>query len=109
MFRGWPGSILTIVLSAALLAAHGNATHVTGTVSAIDGNHVTVNTVEGKSTMVMLEKTTKYFTGSKAAAKAADLKIGTRVVIDARMDTKMKMLKAEEVRIGVSTPVKAQK
>jgi len=30
------------------------------------------------------------------------LKVGTRVVIDAKMDEKMKMYTAEEVRIGVA-------
>ena len=39
--------------------------------------------------------------GTKAAA-AADVKIGTRVVIDAKMNEKMKMYTAEEVRIGVA-------
>ena len=100
-------SLLALVISTTLMFAHGNATHIIGTVSAIDGNHVTVKTQEGKSEMVMLEKTTKYLNGSKPAALDA-LKVGTRVVIDAKMDPKTKMYSAEEVRIGVATPAKAE-
>jgi hypothetical protein len=72
-----------------------------GTVKAIEGNHVTVQLQNGKTEMVMLQKTTKYLTGSKAA-KAEDMRVGTRVVIDAKMDQKMKMYAAEEVRIGIT-------
>jgi hypothetical protein len=100
-------SLLALVISTTLMFAHGNATHIIGTVSAIDGNHVTVKTQEGKSEMVMVEKTTKYLNGSKPAALDA-LKVGTRVVIDAKMDAKTKMYSAEEVRIGVATPAKAE-
>src|SRR5262245_26890438 len=99
-------TILTILISATLLMAHGDATHIMGTVTAIDGSHLTVMTQAGKSEMVMLEKGTKYLNGAKAATPA-DLKVGTRVVIDAKMDPKMKMYSAMEVRIGVATPVKA--
>src|SRR5437867_1560023 len=102
MFKRLIGSALTVLVSAALLFAHGDATHIMGRVSAVDGVHVIVKTQEGKSEMVMLQRTTKYMTGSKAAT-AADLKVGTRVVIDAKMDEKMKMYKAEEVTIGVAT------
>jgi exosome complex RNA-binding protein Rrp42 (RNase PH superfamily) len=98
-------SALTVFISAALLLAHGNATHIMGTVTAIDGNHVTVKTQDGKSEMVMLEKVTKYLIGSKSAT-VADLKVGTRVVVDAKMDEKMKMYKAEEVKIGAAPAAK---
>jgi hypothetical protein len=95
--------IVTILVSTGLVLAHGNATHIMGTITAINGGHVTVKTQDGKSEMVMLEKTTKYLAGSKAAT-LADLKVGTRVVIDAKMDQKMKMYSAEEVRIGAAAP-----
>jgi hypothetical protein len=99
-------SALTLVVSAALLLAHGNATHVMGTVTANDGTHVTVKTQDGKSETVMLQKTTKYLTSSSKAAAASDVKVGIRVVIDANMDAKTKMLMADEVRVGVSTAAK---
>jgi nitrate reductase NapAB chaperone NapD len=44
--------------------AHGTHVHkVMGTVSAIDGNHVTVKTTDGKTVMVMLDAKTKIMQG----------------------------------------------
>lgn len=97
--------LFTLLLSVGLLWAHGDATHIMGTITAIEGDHVTVKTQDGKSEMVMLSKTTKYFIDKKAA-KATDLKVGSRVVVDAKMDPKMKMYSALEVKIGIATPVK---
>jgi hypothetical protein len=94
---------LTILMSTALLLAHGDATHIMGTVTGIQGDHATIKLQDGKSEMVMFTKTTKYLLGEKATTKA-ELKVGRRVVIDAKMDEKMKMYMAEEVRIGVADP-----
>ena len=94
-------SITMILMSALVLFAHGDAEHVMGTISAIQGDHVTVKLQDGKTQMVMLGKDTKYFNGEKKAKKE-DVKVGTRVVIDAKMDTKMKMLLASEVKLGVT-------
>ena len=92
-----------MLISAGLLLAHGDATHIMGTVTAVQGDHATIKLQDGKSEMVMFTKTTKYLNGAKPATKA-DLKVGTRVVIDAKMDEKMKMYMAEEVKIGVTSP-----
>ena len=97
--------LFAVLISAGLLLAHGGNTHIMGTVTAIEGDHVTVKTQDGKSEMVMLGKTTKYFIDKKSA-KAADMKVGSRVVVDAKMDTKMKMYSALEVKIGVATAAK---
>jgi len=94
---------LTVLMSTGLLLAHGDATHIMGTVVAVQGDHVTVKLQDGKSEMVMFDKATKYLVGTKAMTRA-DLKVGTRVVIDAKMDEKMKMYRASEVQIGVTTP-----
>ena len=94
---------LTVLMSGALLFAHGDATHLAGTVTAVSKDTVTVKLQNGKSEVVMLEKVTKYLNGAKPAT-AADLQVGARVVIDAKMDEKMKMFKAEEVKIGVAAP-----
>ena len=40
-------------------------------------------------------------------AKKEDVKVGARVVIDAKMDTKMKMLFAEEVKLGATATKEA--
>jgi hypothetical protein len=63
---------------------------------------------DGKTQMVMFNTATKYLNGEKAAKKT-DVKVGTRVVIDAKMDEKMKMLVATEVRIGVTETSGSQK
>jgi hypothetical protein len=107
MFKRGITFALAFVYSAALLFAHGNATHIIGTVTAVDANHVTVKTQDGKSETVRLEKGTKYQSGSNAAGTVADLKVGVRVVIDAKMDEKKKEYTAEEVRIGTATASKS--
>jgi ABC-type Fe3+-hydroxamate transport system substrate-binding protein len=92
---------LSIVLFAALAIAHGDATHLMGTVTAVTADTVTIKDSAGKSVVVMLPKTTKFLQNKKAVAKD-DLKLGARVVIDAEMDAKMKMYSAEEVQIGAA-------
>ncbi len=101
MFRHFIACSLTILTSSVLLLAHGDATHIMGTITAVQGDHVTIKQQDGKSVMVMMGKTTKYLKAEKTAT-GAELKVGTRVVIDAKMDEKMKMFAAEEVRIGVA-------
>lgn len=102
MFKKTLAVSMTILMSALVLFAHGDAEHVMGTISAIQGDHVTVKAQDGKTqTMVMLGKDTRYFNGDKKAKKE-DVKVGARVVIDAKMDAKMKMLLAEEVKLGVT-------
>jgi hypothetical protein len=97
---------LTALLFTGLLLAHGNATHLMGTVTAVGKDTVTIQDKDGKSVVVTLEKTTKYFKNKKAAT-IADMTVGTRVVIDAEMDQKTKMYTAEEIQVGTidtSTP-----
>jgi len=83
------------------LLAHGNATHLMGTVTAVGKDSVTIQDKDGKSVVVTLEKDTKYFKSKKPAA-AADMKVGTRVVIDAEMDQKTKKYSAEEINLGTA-------
>ena len=89
--------LLTIVLFAGLLHAHGDP--IMGTVTAVANDSITVKDKDNKSVMIMLEKGTKYLMNEKPAKKT-DLKTGVRVVIDAHMDAKTKMYSAEEVSIG---------
>jgi hypothetical protein len=96
---------LTILLFATLVHAHGDATHLMGTVTAVGTDTVTIKDKNGKSVVVMLEKTTKYLQNKKVVTKAG-MKIGSRVVIDAKMDEKMKMYTAQEVEVGVVVPAK---
>ena len=89
--------LLTIVLFAGLLHAHGDP--IMGTITAVTNDSITVKDKDNKSVMIMLEKGTKYLLNEKPAKKT-DLKTGVRVVIDAHMDAKTKMYSAEEVSIG---------
>ena len=89
------------LLCTTLIFAHGDATHLTGTITAIEGDHVQIKDQAGKSVVVMLQKTTKFIKADKPSTKS-ELKVGTRVLIDAKMDEKMKMYAAEEVTIGVT-------
>jgi len=91
--------LLTIVLFAGLLHAHGDP--IMGTVTAVTSDTFTIKDKDNKPVVIMLEKNTKYLINDKPAKKA-DLKTGVRVVIDAHMDTKMKMYSAEEVNIGTA-------
>jgi hypothetical protein len=92
---------ITLLFVTGLLLAHGNATHLMGTITAVGKDTVTIQDKDGKSVVVMLGKTTKYLKDKKPAS-AADLKVGTRIVIDAQMDQKMKMYSAEEIQLGAA-------
>ena len=91
--------LAAVLLCAGLLLAHGDP--VLGTVTAVTNDTFTITGKDNKPVIIMLEKSTKYLMNDKAAKKT-DLKPGVRVVIDAHMDTKMKMLSAEEVNIGTA-------
>jgi len=95
--------LVTIALFAGLLLAHGDP--IMGTVTAVTDNNFTVNDKDNKSVVIMLEKGTKFLMNEKPAKKT-DLKVGSRVAIDAHIDSKMKMLAAEEVKIGAAAPAK---
>ena len=96
-------SLIAVVLCAGLLLAHGDP--IMGTVTAVTNDTFTITGKDNKPVTIMLEKSTKYLVNDKAAKKT-DLKPGVRVVIDAHMDTKMKMLSAEEVNIGTAAEKK---
>ena len=90
-------SLLSVVVFVGLLFAHGDP--LMGTVTAVGTDTLTIKDKADKAVVIMLEKTTKFLVNDKAGKKS-DLKVGSRVVIDAHMDTKMKMYIAEEVNIG---------
>src|SRR5437016_5207460 len=101
MFKRLVICSLGILISAALVLAQGEASHLMGTVTAVKPDTVTIKMQNGKSETVMLEKTTK-FTKNDKPAKASDLKVGESVMVSAKMDTKMKMYTAQEVMLGAS-------
>jgi len=99
MRKSWVISLTAVLLMTTLLIAHGAP--IMGTVTAVGADSITVTDKAGKTIVIALEKTTKYLKDKKAATMA-DIKVGTRVVIDAHMDEKTKSYKAEEVQIGAA-------
>ena len=63
-----------------LAFAHGGGTHIMGTVTDLDAQHVVVKTKAGKTQSVVVNEQTKYRKGETAAA-SGDLKVGDRVVV----------------------------
>jgi len=77
--------------------AHGNAKHVMGTVESVAAQSITVKTTAKTTETITLSPQTKFIR-SGAAAKAADLKKGERVVVE--VETVNGRLQAESVRFG---------
>src|SRR3989442_4007165 len=99
MFRRVMACLAAVLMFAGLILAQAGTTNPMGTVTAVKPDTVTIKMQDGKSEMVMLEKTTKYTKDDKPA-KRTDLKVGDSVMINAKMDTKMKMYTAEDVMLG---------
>jgi hypothetical protein len=75
--------LVCMTLAAGAAWAHGGEEHVLGTVSAVSAASITVKTTAGKLVTVgVVQETT--FSKAKVAMKAADLKVGDRVVIHAK-------------------------
>src|SRR6266571_3484497 len=99
MFTRFVGALTVVLLCAGFILAQTGSTHLMGTVTAVKPDTVTIKMQDGKTEMVMLEKTTKFMKDDKPA-KSTDLKVGDSVMINAKMDTKMKMYTANEVMLG---------
>jgi len=91
--------IMVVVACVALLAptvarAHEGHMHkALGTVSSIDGQHITIKTTDGKTMLVMLDKATTVTQGTKKLDAAA-LKVGQRVSVDYMEEKNMMMAHA---------------
>src|SRR4051794_22619275 len=88
---------LLLIFSVQLIA-HGGFEHVVGTVVKMENNVLTVKTAKGNVEVRLNEKT--EITRNDQKAEAADLKPGTRVVVDVPEGSKDKI--AHSVKIGVS-------
>ena len=82
-------SIRTLIAMAALIVgsaiafAHNGIEHVMGTVAAVTDNSITVHTVKHKTVTVMVDPSTT-FSHKDRKASLKDLKVGDRVVINAK-------------------------
>lgn len=103
--------LMVVVLAAAVvvpgrvMAHEGHAHKVMGTITAIDGNHLTVKTTDGKSAMVMLDAKTKLTQG-KNKVEPTSLKVGDRIVAEGPEDKSMVM--AATVKVGVAQATAAR-
>ena len=101
MLRSITLSLILVFALAIGVAAHDGATHVMGTITVFEKDHLTVKQTDGKVVTVMVDTKTKY-TREKGKATVADLKAGIRVMVEAKEDAKMKMLLAESVEVGAT-------
>ena len=89
---------LALLAFAVQLTAHGGFDHVIGIVVKVENNVLTVKTAKGNVDVRLNEKTT--ITKNDQKAGTADLKPGTRVVVDVPEGSKDKI--AHSVKVGVS-------
>ncbi|MCU1259584.1 MAG: hypothetical protein JWO80_2469 [Bryobacterales bacterium] len=95
----------TLFLGAAIAFAHNGVEHVMGTVAAIADTSITVTTVKHTPVTVLLEPATTYtFNDAKASLK--DLKVGERVVINAKENAEHKLV-GVSVRWGANSSAHA--
>ena len=87
-------AILALMLGSAIAFAHNGVEHVMGTVTAVTDTSITVDTVKHTSVTVLIDSATT-FSNNDAQASRNDLKVGLRVVINAKPN-------AEKQLVGVS-------
>ena len=92
-------STLSLILLGVMAAwAHGGFDHVIGTVTKIDNNVLTVHTTKGDVDVKLNDQT--EITKSDQKAGLADLKPGSRVIVDIPEGSKDKV--AHSVKVGVA-------
>ena len=98
------GLVSAFTLMGTITFAHGNAVHVTGTVSQINGKSVTVQPLKKGANAVTFTVAdhTEIDRGTKVAS-LADLKVGDRVVVEIPKGK----TEAESIKIGAAAVAKA--
>ena len=84
-------AILALMLGSAIAFAHNGVEHVMGTVTAVTDTSITVDTVKHISVTVLLDPSTT-FSNNDAQASLKDLKVGQRVVINAKENADKKLV-----------------
>ena len=97
-------AVATMIMGSTIAFAHNGVEHVLGTVTAVTGNSITVDTTQHKSVTVSSDAATT-FTDKTAKASLKDLKVGDRVAIDAKKGAGEK-LHAVSVKWGASANMK---
>jgi hypothetical protein len=104
MIGKWIAGVVVIsalVMPAVSWAHEGHSEKVMGTVASIQDNHVMVKNTAGKTVMVMLDAKTKITRG-KTTLKAADVKVGDRIVAEGPLEKDMLM--ATSLQLGTASP-----
>ena len=91
--------VVALLPFAVQVFAHGGMEHVIGTVVKVESNNLTVKTAKGNVDVKLNEKTT--ITRSDHPAQVADLKPGTRVVVEVMKDGNDRL--AHSVQLGASS------
>src|SRR5260370_42075289 len=84
-------AVLAVTLGSNIVFAHNGLGHVMGTVTAVTDTSVTVDTVKHTSVTVLLDPSTT-FSNNDAPASLKDLKVGQRVVINAKENADKKLV-----------------
>jgi hypothetical protein len=103
MNRALLGLVAAIAMTGSVTFAHGNALHVRGTVTEINGRSVTVQpTAKGAKVVTFtVADHTEIDKGTKVAS-LMDLKVGDRVLVEIPKGK----TEAESIKIGVATAAK---
>lgn len=97
--------VLAVLAPVATFAHPGHEHKLMGTITAIDGNKVTMKTTEGKDTVFTVNPLTTFKRG-KAKGAQSDLKVGLRIVVNAGDGAEP--LKAKEVQYTAPTTTAKQ-
>src|SRR4051812_14319324 len=95
--------VVTLAVPALARAHEGHEHKALGTVSAVNGNHVTVKTTDGKAIVLMLDDKTTVTRG-KEKLEAKAVTVGERVSV-AYMEEN-KMLMAHEIKLATTPAAK---
>jgi hypothetical protein len=96
--------VLVLLMPDIAMAHEGHLHKALGTVSAVDGSHVTIKKTDGKTLVVMLDKQTTVTRG-KDKLDVAALKVGARVSVDYMEDKGMMMARGIKLSTA-SAPAK---
>jgi hypothetical protein len=100
------GVIAATLAAPTLVRAHeGHADKLMGTVSSVDGKHISVKTTDGKTVMIVVDAKTKITQG-KTKLTAAALKVGDRIVAEGAMEKEM--LTATSLQVGTQPPARVK-
>ena len=92
--------VLAVLAPTATFAHPGHEHKLMGTITAVDGNKISMKTTEGKDAVFTVTPLTTFKRGKDKGAQS-DLKVGLRIVVNAGDGAEP--LKAKEVQYGEST------